>query len=65
MYLVISAFIMDQPYQKVVGDWGKYFCEEDFHVLYSSIRYQSRDQIKEDEMGRAFGMYGGVQNNRF
>jgi len=62
MYLVISAFIVDQPYQKVAGDWGKYFYKEDFYDLYSSIRYYSGDQIKEDEMDRAFGMYGGVQN---
>jgi hypothetical protein len=41
MYLVISAFITDQPFQQFAGDWGKYFCREDFHDLYPSIRYHS------------------------
>ena len=61
---MISAFIIDQPYQQVAGDLGKYFCKEEFHDLYSSIRYHSGDQIKEDEMDRAFGMFGGVQNKQ-
>jgi hypothetical protein len=64
MYLVISTFIIDQPYQKVARSWGKYFCKEDFHDLYSSIRYHAGDQIKEDEMDRAFGMYGGAPNKQ-
>jgi len=64
MYLVISAFIIDEPYQQVAGDWGKYFLKEDFHDSYSSVRYHSGDQIKEDEMDRAFGMYGGVKNKQ-
>jgi hypothetical protein len=64
MHLVISAFIVDQPYQQVAGDWGKYFCKEDFHDLYqTSVRYHLGEQIKEDEMDSA-GM-GEYKINRF
>jgi hypothetical protein len=48
MYFTFLAFIIDQPYQQVAGDWGKYFYNEDFHDLFSSIRYHSGDEIRED-----------------
>ena len=43
---------------EVTGEWRKLHNEE-LNDLYSSSKYYSGDQIKKNEMGGAYSMYGG------
>jgi hypothetical protein len=46
---------------EVTGDWRQLHNEE-FHKLVLFVKHHQNDQVKEDEMGRAYSSHGEKRN---